>query len=137
MFSGPMEDRLAIRELNDMYLDAVLRFDPKDWGATWAEDAHWDLMGHAVDGRDAIVAMWQGAMGGLEAVCMMCTPVSIEVDGDKAVSRAVTQEFLKPKDGPTRAVGGAYDDELAKIDGKWVFTKRSFRIVAEYGAEGA
>lgn len=33
MFSGPMEDRMAIRELHDSYCDAVLRKDPEDWGA--------------------------------------------------------------------------------------------------------
>lgn len=135
MFTGPVEDRLAIRELNDIYIDAVLRFDTKDWGSVWAEDAHWNLMGTEVDGREAIVALWQGAMGGLNAVSMMCTPVSIQVDGDRAKSRVITQEILDIKDGGTRAIGGAYEDELAKVDGEWKFTKRVFRIVAEYNPQ--
>ncbi len=32
---GPMEDRLAIRELVDSYNDAVMRFDADAWSANW------------------------------------------------------------------------------------------------------
>jgi len=31
-FTGPMEDRLAIRELHDSYGDAVFRADGDEWG---------------------------------------------------------------------------------------------------------
>jgi len=37
-FTGPFEDRLAIRELVDSYGDAVARNDAQAWGANWAED---------------------------------------------------------------------------------------------------
>ena len=63
MFSGPIEDRLAIRELHDSYCDAVLRTDPDDWGSLWTEDAVWSLMGTEVVGRENIVKLWVGAMG--------------------------------------------------------------------------
>lgn len=133
MFSGPIEDRLAIHELNGTYADGVVRFDAETWGSVWADNAHWNLMGHEVDGKEAIVAMWQGAMGGLEAVSFHCVPCMVEVTGDTARSRVQTQEILKPKDGPARNVGGLYEDKLAKVDGAWRFTSRKFRIVAEYG----
>ncbi len=42
-FTGPAEDRLAIRELLEAYADAVNRCDAVGWGATWAEDAEWSL----------------------------------------------------------------------------------------------
>ncbi|ODS94224.1 MAG: hypothetical protein ABS49_12240 [Erythrobacter sp. SCN 62-14] len=135
MFSGPLEDRLAIRELNGTYADGVVRIDPETWGSVWADDAHWNLMGHEVNGKEAIVAMWNGAMIGLEAVSFQCIPCMIEVTGNTARSRVQTQEILKPKDAPARHVGGLYDDELAKIDGEWRFTSRTFRIVAEFGVE--
>lgn len=38
-FTGPAEDRLAIRELLETYADAVTRCHADDWAATWAEDA--------------------------------------------------------------------------------------------------
>lgn len=136
MFTGPIEDRVAITELNGTYADGVVRIDAETWASVWADDAHWNLMGHTVDGKDAIVAMWQGAMGGLDAVSFQCLPCMIQVTGDTATARVQTQEILKPKDGPTRHVGGLYEDELRKVDGQWRFTKRVFRIVAEHLPQG-
>ncbi len=88
-------------------------------------------------GKAAIVEMWKGAMAGLEAVSFQCVPCMIEVTGDTARSRVQTQEILKPKDGPTRHVGGLYEDELRKVDGRWQFTRRVFRIVAEHLSQGS
>ena len=136
MFTGPIEDRVAITELNGTYADGVVRIDAGTWATVWADDAHWNLMGHTVDGKAAIVAMWQGAMAGLDAVSFQCVPCMIAVTGDTATARVQTQEILKPKDGPTRHVGGLYEDELRRIDGRWQFTKRVFRIVAEHLPQG-
>ncbi len=136
MFTGPLEDRVAIQELNGVYADGVVRIDAATWGTVWADDADWDLMGHQTKGKDAILAFWNGAMGGLEAVSFHCVPCMIEVTGNTAKSRVQTQEILKPKDGKARHVGGLYEDELTKIDGHWLFTSRKFKIIAEFGAEG-
>lgn len=135
MFTGPLEDRVAIQELNGIYADGVVRFDAKTWASVWADDAHWNLMGHEVNGKAAIVAFWQQAMGGLDAVSFHCVPCMIEVTGETATSRVQTQEILKPKDAPSRHVGGLYEDELARIDGQWRFTSRKFKIIAEFGVE--
>lgn len=132
MFTGPMEDRLAIRELHEVYGDGVVRFDAETWGSVWADDADWDFMGMELKGRDAIVEVWLGAMANFDAVSFQCVPAAIEVDGDTATSRCQTQEVLKGKDGSTRMIGGLYTDELEKRDGRWVYTKRAFQIIAEY-----
>lgn len=136
MFTGPLEDRVAIQELNGVYADGVVRIDAETWGTVWADDADWDLMGHQTKGKDAIVAFWNGAMSGLESVSFQCVPCMIEVTGNTAKSRVQTQEILKPKEGKARHVGGLYEDELAKIDGRWLFTSRKFKIIAEFGVEG-
>lgn len=136
MFTGPLEDRVAIMELNGTYADGVVRIDAATWATVWADDADWDLMGHQTHGKEAIVAFWNGAMGGLEAVSFHCVPCMIEVTGNTAKSRVQTQEILKPKEGKARHVGGLYEDELAKVDGKWLFTSRKFKIIAEFGVEG-
>lgn len=132
MFSGPIEDRLAIRELHETYGDGVVRFDLDTWGSVWAEDARWDFMGMQIAGRPAILETWLGAMAGLEAVSFSCVPGAIEVAGDRATSRVQTQEVLKSKDGTTRMIGGLYTDELEKRAGQWRYTRRAFEIVAEY-----
>ena len=43
--SGPLEDRLAIRELVDSYNDAVMRKDGDAWAENWRDDATWELPG--------------------------------------------------------------------------------------------
>ena len=132
MFKGLLEDRNAIRELHETYGDAVVRANAEDWGKVWTQDAHWNLMGTAVDGREAIVALWSQAMGAFEAVSFHCIPSATLVDGDRATGRCQTQEYMKLKDGTTRAIGGLYEDEMVRVDGRWLYAKRVFRIVAEF-----
>lgn len=132
MFSGPVEDRIAIQELNGAYADGVVRADAETWASTWADDAQWDLMGMEVSGKEAIVTMWKGAMSGLEAVSFHCIPCMIVVTGDEARARVQTQEIMRSKEGKSRMIGGLYEDELARRNGAWVFTRRKFRIVAEF-----
>lgn len=136
MFRGPLEDRVAIAELNGTYADGVVRKNAATWGSVWAEDATWDFFGQIFEGREAIVGFWEQAMSGIEAVSFHCVPSMIEVTGDTATSRVQTQEILHMKDGATRVVGGLYEDELGKTDGQWHFTHRKFQIVAEYNPAG-
>tara|TARA_R110001599_G_C11969837_1_gene633822 strand:- start:34 stop:444 length:411 start_codon:yes stop_codon:yes gene_type:complete len=132
MFSGPIEDRLAIRELHDAYCDAVLRKDPADWGALWTEDAVWSLMGTEVIGRENIVNLWNGAMSQFDAVSFLGIPGSLTVTGDTASGRYQTHEILV-ENGEPRIAGGRYDDEMVKIDGQWLYSKRIFNVVAQLG----
>ncbi|GAA0476941.1 hypothetical protein GCM10009096_18490 [Parasphingorhabdus litoris] len=134
MFSGPIEDRLAIRELHDTYCDAVLRTDPDDWGALWTEDAVWSLMGTEVVGRENIVNLWNGAMSQFDAVSFLGIPGSLEITGDTATGRYQTHEILV-ENGEPRIAGGRYDDEFVKIDGRWLYKKRIFNVVAQLGGQ--
>jgi hypothetical protein len=77
MFTGPLEHRIAIRELHETYGAGVLAKDPVLWGSVWAEDARWSLLGHEVAGRAAIVAFWSAAMDACDAVSFVsCQPAS-------------------------------------------------------------
>src|SRR5215207_11314027 len=120
MFKGPLEDRIAIAELHQTYADAVVRANAEDWAKVWAEDAHWSLMGTETNGRDAIVAFWKQAMSGLDGVSFHSVPSMTVIDGDRAVGRCQTQEYMKLKDGSTRAIGGLYEDEMVKREGQWL-----------------
>jgi ketosteroid isomerase-like protein len=132
MFKGPLEDRIAIRELHETYADAVVRADADDWSKVWTENARWTLMGATVEGREAIVGLWKQAMSGLEAVSFHCIPSMISIAGARATGRCQTQEYMKVKDGTTRAIGGLYEDTMIKEAGQWRYSERVFRIVAEY-----
>jgi len=131
-FTGPVEDRLAIRELLETYADAVNRVDAGDWGATWAEDGRWSMPDYpqfpAVHGRDAIVETWVGAMAQFPGVVFVATPGSIAVEGDRATVRSYTSEVYD-QDGATKRDRGLYDDVCVKRDGTWLFLSRTFKNI--------
>jgi ketosteroid isomerase-like protein len=136
-FSGPAEDRLAIRELLETYADAVTRCDAEAWGATWAEDAEWSLPDYpeigTTKGRPAIVAMWVEAMKAYPGIMFEAWPGSIQIDGNAATMRSYTAEVYD-QDGATLRDRGAYEDRCVKVAGRWLFKSRSFRNIHRQSA---
>lgn len=141
-FTGPLEDRLAIRELMDTHAHGVMTKDPELWGSIWAKDAYWELPEYpdlgGFDGKDAIVSGWIESMKvyGLEnmtkPMIYLMTPGSIEVNGNRAAAVAYTIEIYDdPQSGRRIHTTGRYDDQLEKRDGQWLFTRRSYRIMLE------
>lgn len=128
-FTGPVEDQIAIRALNETYADAVFRRDAESWGATWAEDARWDLLGNVVSGRQAIVQMWLGAMANYPFAAFFVQLGSLAVDGDRATGVVYTQEVLEQLDGTTLRTVGRYADEYVRRQGSWFFLSRMFSIL--------
>ncbi len=102
-FTGPVEDRLAIRELMDTHAHGVMTKDAELWGSIWAEDAYWELPEYpdlgGFDGKAAIVAAWAESMkhyglaGCTKPMLYFMQPGSIEVDGDSAKAVAYTIEL--------------------------------------------
>lgn len=129
-FSGPVEDRLAIRELIETYADAVTRVDPEAWGGTWAEDADWEMPDYPEfppqKGRKNIVGLWVEAMKQFPGIIFQAYPGSFTIEGDRATGHSYTSEVYD-QDGVTKRDRGVYQDEMIKIDGRWYFSKRSFR----------
>ena len=130
-FTGPAEDRLAIRERLDAYCDAVFRHNAEDWIANWAEDGVWKLPTIDVSGKAAIKAAWIQAMSGFSLAGFFCAPGHIEITADQAVARSYTQEILVTKDGGVIRIIGAYADTLAKRDGVWLFTSRTYTVLRQ------
>lgn len=139
-FTGPIEDRTAIRELMDTHAHCVMTKDADLWGSIWAEDAYWELPDYpdlgGFTGKDVIVAGWVESMKtyGLDnctkPMIYFMQPGSIEVDGDKANAVAYTIEIYDdPATGKRIHTTGRYIDELRRIDGAWKFTRRSYRTV--------
>jgi ketosteroid isomerase-like protein len=132
-FTGPFEDRLAIREALDAYADAVNLVDAEAWGALWAEDSTWSMPDYpefgTVHGRARIVETWVAAMKHFPGVIFVSTPGSIVVEGDRAVVRAYTSEVYDDASGTTKRDRGRYDDVMVKVGGRWLFESRSFRNI--------
>jgi uncharacterized protein (TIGR02246 family) len=128
--SGPVEDRLAIRELVDSYNDAVMRFDRDAWASNWTDDATWSLPGMGeITGKDHFVPMWQQMMAAFSFVGFFASAGPITVDVDTAHATWYQQEFLHQKDGIKRRITGRYEDDYIKRDGRWFFHKRVYSVL--------
>jgi len=128
--SGPIEDRLAIRELVESYNDAVMRFDGEAWAANWRDDATWHLPGAGpIQGKANFYPVWQQAMSAFSFVGFFASAGPIVVEGNKARGTWYQQEFLHQKDGVKRAITGRYDDDYVKVDGRWYFQQRVYQVL--------
>lgn len=131
-FTGPLEDRVAIRELIDSYSDAVNRVDAAACGDCWAEDSMWEMPDYPEwgrsEGRRNIVALWIEAMKSAPGVAMIANPGSIEVSGNQAKVVTYTSEVYD-QGGVTQRDRGRYEDVCVKIDGRWFFKSRSFHSI--------
>lgn len=126
---GPVEDRLAIRELVESYNDAVMRFDGEAWQSNWTDDATWALPGREVQGKANFFPMWQESMSAFSFVGFFASAGPIIVTGDTAKGTWYQQEFLHLEAGGKMNVTGRYEDEYVKKDGRWYFTKRVYSIL--------
>ena len=130
-FSGPMEDRLAIRELYDTYGDASTRGDLEEFLGCWADEGVWNTQIFTRTGKDEMREQWDMLWTGFDKVAFLANVFSIEVDGDKAASRALQREEILLKGGGIYRLAGLYTDRLVRRDGKWLFLRRDYEVKVE------
>jgi uncharacterized protein (TIGR02246 family) len=128
-FDNPVEDEIAIRDLVARYADAVNRSDGNDWGATWAEDGLWSLMGMESQGRENIVQFWLGAMAGFKFAIHMNGSGALNIAGDSATGRWYLTEYTCDLEGNAATILGVYDDQYIKTDGSWLFKERLYQVM--------
>lgn len=128
-----------IRTLLHRYADAVCRFDPDQWAATWAPDGVWDMGRTKVEGREAIGQTWKQIMSGIPAVYHVYFNGTADLDeqGATGTGRWYVGEFLRMPDDSTVAMYGYYDDTYALVDGEWLFTSRTLTPLYRGGADMA
>ena len=132
--SSYAEDRAAIEDLQARYLFALDFHDPDLYVSTFTEDGVLDYGSGEVKGRQAIKDVIANmpapaATAGLRAAAARhnISKIVIKVEGNKAASRSYW--FHYSNDNPQRRGVfdgfGHYEDELAKVNGQWLFTKRA------------
>ena len=126
-FSGPLEDRLAIRELNDQYCDATMTKDVAMWAETWAEDAEWVRRDTTFRGREAIVADARKVIDSYSSATFFCNLGSTHVEGHRATGRCHLIELFFFGNGP-KIFFSFYEDEYVKRAGRWFFQRRTFTL---------
>lgn len=120
-----------IRTLLAKYADAVNRRDPEQWGATWAQDAVWDMGAVKLEGRDKMVATWVGILGTFDGVVHSYTDGWADLDtaNGTGTGRWYVHELIKATDKEPRVMLGYYDDAYVHIDGGWKFASRKLTSI--------
>jgi hypothetical protein len=144
------QDRAQIEDLQGRYLFAMNWGDFETYASTFAEDGVLDWARGTANGRDAIrqeaEVLWQLFSGLPEGETATSAPTRrhyianqvLDIDGDTATGRAYWYEFDLGMSGrqPFVLAYGHYEDELRKVDGKWLFSKRVIYNVILEGREG-
>ena len=71
-FTGPLEDRIAIRELHGTYADTAFRSDMAGWLDCWTDDCVWVTPFGEVRGKEAMTEQWNkigDSFGFIAAAC--------------------------------------------------------------------
>ena len=133
-FTGPVEDRLAIRELYGTYSGAGFAGDREAWLDCWADDPIWITPAGEGEGVEALKVIWDGLWSAIKVMAFSAEITAIQVDWNFATSCAYCREVSNWKDGKTVRIIGRYDDELVKQGGKWRFKRRRFTMHIDEGA---
>ena len=82
-----------------------------------------------MDGVDAIVEYWVGAVDAFDAIVQMAHNGQVTVDGDRASGRWYISEHTQRRDGTTGLLLAYYDDTYAVVEGVWRFTNRVITVL--------
>ena len=148
-WAGYGDERALIEDLQARYLFAFDFGDPAGYAATFAPDGILDFGWGEIKGRDAIAkfivdgrkrteeAHAKTPAGQRPAVSRhIISNIVVKIDGNKARGVAYWSHMTSGADGRgTVDFFGHYEDELVKVNGQWLFTKR--RIYNEGRAEWA
>jgi ketosteroid isomerase-like protein len=127
-----MEDERAVQALAGRFADATNRREIPALQALWAPDGIWDLkppVNALLKGRDNIIAMVQQLLGDYEFFLNLPVTSVIELHGDHAHARWYMHEIGHRPDGMGLNNFGLSIDEMMKLDGRWVFTKRTYQPI--------
>jgi ketosteroid isomerase-like protein len=132
---GPIEDRLAIRELIEAFTVGAMTLDAALWSGLWVEDGtlKFPSMSAPVKGRDAIAAQFLKITDYVKFLGVATTPFEQVVDGDRARGKVYLLEHVIRKRGGQKIFTACFTDEYVRKDGRWYFQSRSMEML---GVEG-
>lgn len=128
-FTGPLEDRLAIRELYGSYSDATSQADRAAWLSCWTEDCRWTNRAFDLTGKDELGAQWDTFWLDYRRFAFYAELGTTVAAGDHATARATTREIVWLRDGTIQKFSGRYEDELRHENGTWRFARRHFTLL--------
>jgi ketosteroid isomerase-like protein len=137
--SSYAEDRAQIEDLQARYLFALDSFDMDTYVSTFTEDGVLDIVAYQAKGRAEIRKKLEEARPVFEPSVAKkaqepyratgrhnIANIVLKIEGDKAYGRAYW--FHYGNNNPERRAQldgyGHYEDEMVKVNGKWLFSKR-------------
>jgi uncharacterized protein (TIGR02246 family) len=130
-FTGPRDDKEAIRELYATYSDASACEDTDAFLACFAEDGQWNTHIFNRQGKAELREQWDQLWVAFDKVGFLTEIGSIEIEGDRAACRCVAREIILLKGGGLYKLIGKYRDQLVRRDGNWLFSRRDYEPIAE------
>jgi ketosteroid isomerase-like protein len=125
-FTGPLEDRIAIRELNDTYADTAFRSDMQGWLDCFVEDCIWVTPFGEVRGKAQLTEQWAKIGETFAVIGFFSMLAAVDITGDRATARSYVREIAARHDGGLYKVVGQYEDELVRTNGVWRFSRRAY-----------
>ncbi len=132
---SPLEEKDAIREVLAEY---CFRLDDgrfAEMAALFTENGTWDTAFGRATGRTAIAelahSLRERSGDQQPRAAHLVTNISITLDGASARARSNWTVVQNSPEGPKIGSGGAYQDELVKVGGQWLFRYRKIdRFIA-------
>src|SRR6202167_5337669 len=132
-------DRLAIRELVEVYAHCADRRDAKGQMALFTEDTHFVVFMNAKDpkpsqelhSRSALAPVFADLNKYAATMHFVGQSTVLSLSGDRATGEAYTlAHHLTVNDGKRRLMIAAlrYADTFAKADGAWLFSERKLYV---------
>jgi 3-phenylpropionate/cinnamic acid dioxygenase small subunit len=130
-----LEEKDAIREVLAEYCFHLDDGRFAEMAALFAADGTWETAFGSATGAADIAALARGirekAGANRPRGVHLVTNIWIALDGDRARVRSNWTVVQNGPDGPGIGSGGAYADEMAKVDGRWRFRHRKIdRFIA-------
>jgi uncharacterized protein (TIGR02246 family) len=121
------DDKDEIRELLAQYCFLLDDYRLREFAALFAADGTWVSRNGEAKGPEAIERLLVSIVpepGPGTRRRHQTTNIMIKLRGDTATVRSYFMVVRESADGPAIAVVGRYEDELVRIDGRWLFQYR-------------
>jgi uncharacterized protein (TIGR02246 family) len=127
--TDPVADELAVRNLIAALSRTADGDDVEAYVELFAPDATWELPGAVRRGRDDVRAgslerRAAGEVGAGTASRHVTTTSVVSVDGDRATAESTWMFLVDTTTTPRVARVGSYADAFARLDGRWLLTRR-------------
>jgi uncharacterized protein (TIGR02246 family) len=126
-------DRVEIEDLIARYNKALDTGDAETWAATFTPDGEFHGVVGDFYGRDELTAFVKAysteeQFAAFAVAQHWVTNIVIEGDGDEAELFAHVMMVSPTDDGGKISFVAHYEDQLRRVDGRWLFTKRYVKV---------